>query len=372
MRETDTSKPKRINLRANINRLVIVAALLLLLKLFAYVVTEFLPVFSHVVGQLVSALLPFIIAFIIAFLIEPLVSYLMKRLKIKRTYSSLLVITLVVIVFSLLLILLGGRLYRELVEMTAAFPQLYDKTLNLFFEKLFILERYIQLNPEIQNALRSSTQDIIASVQVIIKKGSLGVLAFLGALPGFMLITVVTTIATLLTSMSFPQVKEWFFARMKGKYNEKSRLVAADLGTALIGFLRAQTILVSVTIIVITVGLLLIGNKYAFTVGIVAGLLDLVPIIGPSLIFIPWTIILLFAADLASALQVFIIYIVATIIRQMLEPKIMSQNIGIHPLPTLISIYVGLKLFGALGLILGPTLIIVYAAFRKAGVLRRS
>jgi len=357
---------EQTSLNKNLNRLVIVAGILLLLKLFTYSVQTFLPVFSSVLGQLFSALMPFILAFIIAFLIEPVVLKMIGTLKMKRSYASVLVITVVIIVLALLLMIVGSRLYKELAELTTTFPLIYGKTVLLLTEQIGILENYIKLNPEIQNAIQSSSENIITSLQYILREGSVGLLAFLAALPGLMVVIVVTTVATLLTSMSFPAVKNWFYRKLKGKYQAKTRLIATDLGAALVGFLRAQTILVSVTAIVITFGLLILGNKYAFTIGILAGLLDLIPIIGPSIIFIPWIIVLLFTAGLGSALKIFAIYIAATVIRQILEPKILSQNIGIHPLPTLISIYVGLNLFGVSGLIIGPAVVVIYEAVRKA------
>jgi sporulation integral membrane protein YtvI len=362
------SENKQSPLRVNINRLVIIAGILLLLKLFTYTVQEFLPVFGAVLGQLLTALFPFILAFIIAFLIEPIVVRMTRRLKIKRSYASALVIILVVIMLIFLLMLLGSRLYRELAELTTTFPGIYDRTVSLLTEQIGMFTHYIELNPEIQNTIRSSSEDIIASLQYLLRKGSVGLLAFLGALPGLMIVIVVTTVATLLTSMSFPAVKDWFFKKIKGKYVSKTRRVATDLGSALVGFLRAQTILVSVTSLVIIVGLLILGNKYAFTIGILAGLLDLIPVIGPSLIFIPWVFVLVFTGGISAALKIFIVYVAATVIRQILEPKILSQNIGIHPLPTLISIYVGLNLFGVSGLIIGPAAIVVYEAVRKAGL----
>lgn len=355
-------------LKININRLVVIAGILLLLKLFTYFVQEFLPVFSSVMGKMLSALFPFILAFIIAFLVEPIVLEFIRYMKIKRTYASILVITVFVFLLILILTLLGSRLYRELAELTTAFPLIYERTIILLTEQIGVLEKYIELNPEIQNAISSSTEEIVTSLQFLLKKGSVGLLGFLGALPGLMVVILITTVATLLTSMSFPTVKDWFFRKVKGKYILKTRLVAADLGSALVGFLRAQTILVSVTSVITVIGLLILGNKYAFTVGILAGFLDLVPVIGPSLIFIPWTLVLLFTSSISSALKIFLIYVTVTVVRQSLEPKILSQNIGIHPLPTLISMYVGLKLFGAGGLILGPAMIVVYEAIRKAGL----
>lgn len=371
MSDVKKSEPKKSSLRINLNRLIVVASLLLLLKLITYTVQEFIPVFGLVMGQVFSALFPFIIAFILAFLIEPLVIKLIEKFNIKRLYASLMVLTVVIISLVLLLILLGSRLYRELAELATTMPAMYEKTITLIAEKSLVFQRYIELNPEIQNAINSSTQEIINTLQTIIKTGSMVVLAFLGALPGFMIVIVIATVATLIISISFPQVKEWFFERIKGKYNAKTRIVATDLGSALVGFLRAMTILVSVTALVSTIGLLLIGNKYAFTLGILAGFLDLLPIIGPSLVFIPWTLVLLFTGELALALKVLLIYLAATVIRVALEPKVMSQNIGIHPLPTLISVYVGLKLLGAVGLIIGPALVVFYEAVRKAGMFKK-
>lgn len=362
---------KRSSLRINLNRLIVAAFILVLLKLFTYTVQEFLPVFSSVMKQVFVALLPFIIAFILAFLIEPLVVKLSSSFKIRRIYSSLLVITVVIVFLVAVLVLLGSRLYRELAELATAFPLIYENNYNLVFEKIAVLQQYISLNPEIQNALNSSFQDLLNTLQTVIKTGSMGLLAFLGSLPGLLMVIVVSMIATLITSVSFPIVKEWLFKRIKGEYSVKSKLVASDLGSALVGFLRALFILVSVTTIVTTIGLLLIGNKYAFTLGILAGLLDLLPIIGPSLLFIPWIVVLLVSGQLALALKLLLVYLAATVLRAVLEPKIMSDNIGIHPLPTLISMYAGLKLFGAAGLIIGPALLVICVAVHKAGILAR-
>ena len=369
--ETKQIETKQSALRINLNRLIVVASLLLLLKLFTYTIEEFIPVFGSVMRQVLSALFPFILAFILAFLIEPLVSKIIRTVNIKRVYASLVALTSVIVFLVLFLTFLGSRLYRELSELAATMPAIYDKTILLISEKILVFERYIELNPEIQNAITSSTQEILSSLQTIVKTGSMGLLGLLGALPGLMIVIIVATVATLIISFSFPTVKEWFFKMFKGKYNEKTRAIAANLGSALVGFIRAISILVSVTAIITTIGLLLIGNKYALTIGILAGFLDLLPIIGPSIIFIPWVLVLVFTGQLALALKIFLIYLAITVIRVALEPKVMSQNIGIHPLPTLISIYVGLKLLGGAGLIIGPALVVVYEAVRKAGILKK-
>lgn len=366
MNENTTS-----TLKKNLNRLAVLAAVLLLLKIFNYTIQEFFPVFGLVLGQLLSAFLPFLLAFMIAFLLEPLVLKIIKAGKIKRIYASVLVIMLAVLGLLLMLILIGSRLYKEMAELATTFPAIYEQTVTLLSKEMGILQNYIEINPEIRSSLLASSEEIIVSLQGFLKEGSVGLLALLGALPGFLGVIIVTAVATLLTSMSFPEVQQWFFGRINRKYVNKTRLVAQDLGAALVGFLRSQFILVSITALITIGGLLIIGNKYAFTVGILVGLLDLIPVVGPALVFIPWIVVLLFTAGLGPALKILIIYAALTVIRQILEPKILSQNIGIHPLPTLMSIYVGMKLLGVVGLILGPAILIVYEAVRKAGLFHR-
>jgi len=354
--------------KKNLNRLIIIVSAFMGLKLFTYMINEFLPVFGKVIGEVFSAILPFVIALIFAFLLEPLVLRLMKLFRVRRTYASVLalVISLIVIFFALLLI--GSRLYRELAELLVAFPDFYDQIVVFVTDQIKLLEKYFELNPDFKYSIQSSTKDALGYLHIAVKEVSVGLLAILGVLPGFMVVIMVSFVATMLTSMSFPTVKEWFFKRFKGEYNTKSKIIFKDLGTAFIGFLRAETILVSVTAVVVVVGLLIIGQDYAFIIGILSGFLDLIPVIGPSLIFIPWIIVLLFTEGLAAAFKILCVYLVASIIRQMLEPKIMSQNIGMHPLPTLISMYAGLKIFGAVGLVIGPAVIVIYDIIRKVGI----
>ncbi|MDW7676016.1 MAG: AI-2E family transporter, partial [Bacillota bacterium] len=88
------------------------------------------------------------------------------------------------------------------------------------------------------------------------------------------------------------------------------------------------------------------------------------PIIGPGLVFIPWALILLLLGNTGFALALLFLYGMIILVRSLLEPKVVADNIGLHPLTTLISIYVGLKALGVLGIILGPIIVIIIKAFR--------
>jgi sporulation integral membrane protein YtvI len=152
------------------------------------------------------------------------------------------------------------------------------------------------------------------------------------------------------------------------RWHLSAQAVSQDLGAAVVGYIRALAILMSVTAFTTIIGLLIIGNRYAVTLGVLAGLLDAVPIVGTGILFGPWIIGLLILGSFGVALKVIVMWVLTVVVRQFLEPKIMSQGIGLHPLPTLISMYVGLELLGVVGILVGPGVVITYEALRKVGI----
>ncbi|MDD2234042.1 MAG: sporulation integral membrane protein YtvI [Desulfitobacteriaceae bacterium] len=352
---------------SNLNRLAVLLIILVSLKLFTYFIQEFLPVFGVVVKSLFVAFLPFIIALIIAFLLEPLVVQFIKIFRLKRSYATLLVLLLAIGILVFFVFVIIARLYTELSELAVSLPN-YEHIINFFNSRITTLEDFLILNPQIQNTLFASTESILKSVQDWAKTGSLFLLNFLSALPIIFIVFVVSIVATFLMSVTFPNVKRFVDRLVPQRWHKYSKAVSQDLGAVLVGFLRAELILVSVTTITTILGLALIGNRYSVTIGVLAGLLDIIPILGTGIIFVPWIIGLFIYGSAGAGIKLLIIWIITVTLRQLLEPKIMSKSIGLQPLPTLISMYVGLQLLGAIGLILGPTILIFYEALRKSGV----
>lgn len=359
--------PQRGKLRANLNRLVVVTSGLVMLKLFTYFVQEFLPVFGKVMNALFYAFLPFILAFLIALLMEPLVSRLMRGTKMRRPFASIFALILVIAGILIFVSLIVVRLYNELSALSLTLPD-YTYFMNLLNQFTSNAEKFIDINPQIHATMNSSVSTILTSMQNVAGSASLALLNFLAAIPGFFIILVITVVATYMTSASFPGVKRFFEGLVPQRWHRGAQSVGQDLGSAIVGFVRSEMILISITGITLTFGLLLIGNPYAFTIGFISAFLDLLPIVGTGIMFVPWAIISLLLGNVSGAIQLIIIWVVALVLRQILEPKIMSKGIGLHPLPTLISMYVGLKLLGGAGLVLGPGLVILYEAIRKAGV----
>ncbi|MFZ3102837.1 MAG: sporulation integral membrane protein YtvI [Desulfitobacteriaceae bacterium] len=364
----------RINSRhpfwSNLNRLAIILSVLVSLKLFTYFVQDFLPIFGEVIRSLFMAFLPFVLALLLAFLLEPFVVRTMEILRVRRTYAALLSLFSTLGILGLLAFMLIARLYTELSDLAISLPD-YAHMMDYVTTRINTIEKFLLLNPQVQVTLFSSAESILKSVQEWAKTGSLFLLNFLTALPGVFIVFVISIVATLMVSSIFPRVKHFANSLMPRRWHENAQAVSQDLGVAIVGFLRAQVILVSVTALTSILGLALIGNRYAVTLGVLTGVLDLVPIVGTGVLYVPWIIGVFVFGSVSEGVKLSVMWLVLVVLRQFLEPKIMSKNIGLHPLPTLISMYVGLQLLGGAGLILGPTLVIFYEALRKSGFMDR-
>ena len=350
----------------NLNRLAVVTTGLVLLKVFTYFFQDFLPVFGEVISDAFSAFLPFIIALLLAFLLEPLVVRIMRGVRIRRTYASVLSLILAFAGLSLFIFLIVARLYTELSELAIAFPN-YSYLVDLVTKQVETVERFVKVNPQIQTTLFASTESLARTLQEWAKSGSTFLLGILTALPGVFIVMVVSLVATLLMSSTYPNVKKFIGNLFPNRWYDHAQAVSEDLGAAIVGYLRAQAILVSVTAFSTIGGLLLMGNRYAVTLGVLAGLLDIVPIVGTGMLFVPWIVGLLIMGSFAEGMKLLAMWIITVTVRQFLEPKVLSNGIGIHPLPTLVSMYVGLQVLGGIGLLVGPALVISYEAIRKAG-----
>ncbi len=125
------------------------------------------------------------------------------------------------------------------------------------------------------------------------------------------------------------------------------------------GYFKAQVVLMIMTFIIFSIGLVLIDVGSPFLFAFVIAILDIVPVLGSGLVMIPWVIFTLLAGSSQRALELAIVYVLATLIRQLIEPKITGDSIGIRPLYTFLATILGSIIFGPVGIILGPIIAVV-------------
>lgn len=324
---------------------------------------------------------PFLIAIVIAFLINPLVNLFERKAKMPRALAVLISLVIIFAVFAGLVTLLVAEIVSGTTYLAAVVPQ-HLGTLVTYLEKLFtdqILPLYNHLN-SMFNKLDAGQRDTITeNIQNIGKKitstggnfikNLFGVIPnILSWLPNAATVLIFSLLATFFIS------KDWYkFSAYGGKIlperaKSSGKTVFVDLKRALVGFLKAQLTLVSITAVIILVGLLILRVDYAMTIALITGIVELVPYFGTGLVFIPWIIYEIIAGQTKLAIGLGILYIVGIAVRQVIEPKILSSSIGLDPLATLVALFVGFQLFGFLGLIIGPVSLVIFGTLYRARV----
>ena len=141
-----------------------------------------------------------------------------------------------------------------------------------------------------------------------------------------------------------------------------------DLQKALFGYFRAQFIMISITAVVVIIGLSIIGVNYAISIGLLIGLVDLLPYLGVGAAMVPWIAFTFIYGNISLGIGLSILYGVILITRQILEPKVLASSVGLDPLPTLIAMFVGLSCSELSGLIIGPVSLVILSAIHRANV----
>ncbi len=194
--------------------------------------------------------------------------------------------------------------------------------------------------------------------------------AILIKIPSYLVSFLVYLIALYLFLLELPRLKTKVFNYMTEKTAEKVRFMSSRLSYVIFGFFKAQ-FLVSIIIFIVTfVALLFIAPEVAFLMSLFIWIIDFIPIIGSIAVLAPWATYHLIAGNTPLAIQLLILAAVLLTIRRTVEPKVMGHHIGLSPLATLISLFIGLQLIGILGFILGPLLVILFTSAKEAGIIK--
>lgn len=327
---------------------------------------------------------PFLTAFLLAYALNPLVTRLEKQAKLPRWLAVILAMTLLLtLVLSVLGIVVSeiigeiGTLANQIPRYIAVFRHRLTQLLTVELTQS-LYERfsrfYEALDPGSQARIQQHVQDV---VERLADSGGQLAVGFLQALQSLLLslpnaatVMVIVLLATFFINKDFRRIRRTLVEWIPVPLHDSTRAVVADLRRALVGFVKAQLTLTSVTALLVLVGLLLLRVPYAVTIALLTGLVDLLPYLGTGAVFLPWIAYLLVTSQMPLALGLSALYVIILIVRQILEPKVLATNVGLDPLVTLIALFVGLKLWGFVGLIAGPAAVVVLQALKRAGVFR--
>ncbi len=328
-----------------------------------------------VVPPLVRFLMPLIVAWIVAMIANPIIHFLEKRIKIMRKHGSALVIILVlaalIAAFYGLAVLVASQFSSWVTEL----PDVYDSvTQNLqhLFQSLH--QKYNMIPADVklafdqrENVLDDYIQKAIDGLLKMVNSGSLSkVSSFASSLMDFLVYAILTILASYFMTVE----KDHFTKLLQEKtpagvqriWDKIRKIFIRAIG----GYFKAHFQIMIVIFFITVIPFAFMGISYSGLLAVVIAIVDFLPFFGAGTVLVPWAVYRLVTGSYTYAVILFVIYVVVLVVRQLLEPKLIGDNIGMSPFETLVFMLIGYRLAGVLGLIIGiPVGMILIECYRE-------
>ncbi|TFJ94782.1 sporulation integral membrane protein YtvI [Lentibacillus salicampi] len=317
--------------------------------------------------------IPLVLALITALILNPLVRFIQSKVKLGRKSAVIIVFLLFLVFLGISGTLIVTKAVTQVVNFVEDIPS-YVTQLNTIYGKWESgFEKYTENLPEeFYDQVTNTIESQLASMSETLKETITieRISQFVAEIPQYLISFLVYLIALFLFMLELPVLKSKFYNLMTRETAEKVSFMNRRLSDVILGFFKAQ-FLVSIIIFIVTlIGLFLFTPDVAIIMSLIIWLVDFVPIIGSIAVLGPWAVFAFIAGDTLLGMQLSILAIVLLAIRRTVEPKVMGQHIGLSPLATLIAMFLGIKLLGLLGFILGPLLLIAFNSAREAGIIK--
>lgn len=313
--------------------------------------------------------LPFVLGLLIALSTKKFNLFLQKRLKISSGISSIITTTIVFSILGTIITLIVYKATSESILLLARMPSI--EIISVYIDKLLIdiTELIGQIDPVVVNKIYEYLQALLSQVLSIAGGILNSILSVVISLPTMFLIAVITFIATYLISKDYRLFSNSFYSIFSKDGKSKMRSIIESSISMTIGYAKAYSIVVFITFVEVLIGLSILNINYALIISILCAIFDMLPIIGMIMIFIPIILYNFYIGKSIVAIGVIVLFIVVTVVRQIIEPKIVSQTLDLHPLLILAAIFIGLKVSGVIGMIYFIALLVAYKVLVKVEVI---
>lgn len=309
--------------------------------------------------------MPFLVAFIISLIVEPAIKFIMRKTNLTRRTSS-------IIIFVLVFVIILGLLAWGLITLFSESSSLLQ-SLNDYFDKFYIqfqglISQFnfdkIHLSEEVLQVIQNSTGDILETASNWLRNGLTGLINVVTSIPSIAISFGITIIALYFICVDKIYIIDQIEHHLPKVWVMRIGRHLKDLISTLGGYLKAEASLVLVSFVISLIGLYILeftgfNIKYPLLMALFIGFVDALPILGSGTVMIPWAIICAVNGDINLGIAIIVLLIIMSIARQVLEPKLVSKNIGVHPIFTLIAMYTGFKFIGIIGLLIGPIVLII-------------
>ena len=312
---------------------------------------------------------PFVFALLFAAALNPAIRWLQRRLGWSRPLLTLLVLLLLLGSVGGALWLVGYAAAGELISLSQNWDQILQRMTELAEElKLFAARLWDMLPVSLAGTGEDLVGELVVWLQSTIGPLLQGFAQMITnkavALPSFLLALVIFLMALYFLTADYPYLRTWAVQHTSASVTRFFSQVKQTALAAFGGYLKAELMLSVGVFFILLIGFVLTRQSYGLLLALGLAVLDFIPIVGAGTVMVPWAVIALFTQDYVTAVNLMLIWGVIALFRRVMEPKFVGNQTGLSPILSLFSIYVGMKIAGVLGMILGPicTLVILNLA----------
>lgn len=324
----------------------------------------------------ISLISPFIYAFLIAYLLKKPAKSISAMFKIPPKLVSVVLVLIFYGTIGVLFSLISVKLVSGISAIISALPMIYENQLAPFLATTFdsIEKAVFRLDPNLVEVLNEGFNQFVSSLGENVTNVSLALVGSLSgiasSLPGFAIKILLMIISTFFIASDYEVISKFISRQFSKRNNEVIQTIKSYIMNTLFVVIRSYIIIMSITFIELSVGLSIIGISNAILIALVIAILDILPVLGTGGIMIPWTIITFLQGDYRIALGLLVMYVFVTIVRNILEPKIVGGQLGLHPVVTLMSMFVGVNLVGVIGLFGFPITLSLLKHLNDTGMIK--
>lgn len=321
------------------------------------------------------AIMPFLIGFFIAFLLRPLIKKLTALTHGHEKLWSSLIILVFYATIGTCVVLLSMKGYSFLKNFLEGFPQLYERILAPFINDTLGSAEAVWKNVDVNaaTAIQSFLDGFQASLSSMISSLSHSLVSmitsFASSLPNIVVSFFFAILSSFFFNADYQRIISFLIRQLPKKGQQVVFTTRHYFTETITRFIFAYGKIMLLTFVELSLGLSILHVDNAIVIAFLTAIFDVLPVLGTGGIMIPWILISFISANTKLAVGLLILYLVVTLIRNIIEPKIVGKQIGLHPLLMLLCMYLGAKLFGVLGIFILPILILILQNLNDTGIL---
>ncbi len=321
-------------------------------------------------------LTPFIIAFLISVILNYPVKFISDKVHIRKSFVSIICVIIFYALSGLVLTLVGTRIVLFIKDIFIGLPYLFTSIFQPMIQDIFdTLEKFtLSLDPGLISALEDSSDTIMKTLGDFVSRISTSVVEWISgvatSIPGIFLNTLIAVIMTFFITISFEDIITFIDRQIpksiKNTIDESKKYISNTLLKCILSYV----LILSMTFTEIWIGLSILRIDNAMLIALIIAIFDILPILGTGGIMVPWAVISFIYGNYTIGIGIAILYIIVTIIRNIVEPKLVGHQVGLHPVVTLASMLIGLNFFGIVGLFGFPITLSLLKNLNDKGVIR--